>query len=201
MKISIIEDKYITNELVDRVLYSGLDYANQHLDVAIILGSSKAHLYRVPYAVGVYKNGNIEKIIVSGGAVLEKQNGKTESEVMRQAVLEMGVKKYDIIVENKAKTTWENMIFSRELMKKKNLLQQGSYVGIVTTAFHMRRSIKIAEKVFEKDNVNIVPLPGQDNSSRRDNWYKSDKGRKIAFGELKKIITYVQQGVIEDFEV
>lgn len=201
MKISAIKEGQITDEIVDEVIYSGLDYNHQHLDVAIILGSSKAHLYRVPYAVTEYKKGNIGKMIVSGGSVLESQNGKTESEIMKQTAIDMGVDAQDILVEDRASTTLENMMFSRNLMKKEILLQKGINIGIVTTAFHMRRSIKMAEKVFSQDEVNLVPLPGQDNSSRRDNWYKSEKGRKIVVGELKKIIDYVKQGIIEDFEV
>ena len=86
-------------------------------------------------------------------------------------------------------------------MKKENLLQKGIYIGIVTTAFHMRRSIKIAQKVFAEDDVAIVILPGQDSSTRRDTWYKSEKGRKLVVGELKNIIDYVKRGIIDDFEV
>ena len=201
MKISEIQENQITDELIDEVIYSGLDYKNQHLDVAIILGSSKSHLYRVPYAVTEYKNGRIDKIIVSGGNVLPSENGMLEAEMMRETAVKMGVREEDIIVEDKAATTVENMVFSRELMKKENLLQKGIYIGIVTTAFHMRRSIKIAQKVFAEDDVAIVILPGQDSSTRRDTWYKSEKGRKLVVGELKNIIDYVKRGIIDDFEV
>ena len=44
--------------------------------MAIILGRSKSHLYRVPYAVTKYKNGRIDKIIVSGGNVLPSEKGR-----------------------------------------------------------------------------------------------------------------------------
>lgn len=199
MKISEIDVNKITDEMVDKIIYSGLEYENQHLDVAIILGSSKAALYRVPYAVREYKEDRIDKIIVSGGKI--DGNGTSESEVMKPTAIEMGVLEKDIIVENKAMSTPENILFSKKIMKQKKMLQEGMNIGIVTTAYHMRRSIKIAERIFEKDNVNIIPLPGQDNSSRRDTWYKSEKGRNIVIGELKKIIYYIRQGIIDDFEV
>ena len=201
MKISEVREEQITNEFIDKVIYSGLEYENQHLDVAIILGSSKSHLYRVPYAVTEYKNGRIDKIIVSGGNVLAGENGMLEAEIMRETAVKMGVREKDIIVEDKAATTVENMVFSRELMKRQDLLQKGMCIGIVTTAFHMRRSIKIAQKVFAEDGVNIVTLPGQDSSTRRDTWYKNEKGRKLVVGELKNLIDYVKQGIIDDFEV
>lgn len=199
MRISEIDVDQITDEMVDKFIYSGLEYENQHLDVAIILGSSKAGLYRVPYAVRQYKKGKIDKIIVSGGRI--HGDGKSESEVMRAIAIEMGVGEKDIIVENKAMLTLENIMFSKKIMENQQMLQKGMSVGIVTTAYHMRRSIKIAERMFKTDNVTIVPLPGQDNSSRRDTWYKSEKGRNIVLGEMKKIIYYVRQGTIDDFEM
>lgn len=199
MRISEIDVDQITDEMVDKFIYSGLEYENQHLDVAIILGSLKAGLYRVPYAVRQYKKGKIDNIIVSGGRILG--NGKSESEVMRATAIEMGVGEKDIIVENKAMSTLENIMFSKKIMENQQMLQKGMSVGIVTTAYHMRRSIKIAERMFKTDNVTIVPLPGQDNSSRRDTWYKSEKGRNIVLGEMKKIIYYVRQGIIDDFEM
>ena len=36
--------------------------------------SSKAHIYRLPYAVEVYKNGLVSKIIVSGGRNIGNAN-------------------------------------------------------------------------------------------------------------------------------
>lgn len=103
MKISEIDVNQITDEIVDKIIYSGLEYKNQHLDVVIILGSSKAALYRVPYAVRQYKEGRIDKIIVSGGKI--HGNGKSESEVMGATAIEMGVSEKDIIIENKAMST------------------------------------------------------------------------------------------------
>lgn len=46
MKISKLTAEKITDEIVDKVLYEGLDYKNEKIDVSIVLGSSKAHIYR-----------------------------------------------------------------------------------------------------------------------------------------------------------
>lgn len=201
MKVSKLEIEKITDELVDRVLYSGMNYENQYLHVAIILGSAKAHLYRVPYAVAEYKNGRVDKIIISGGDRVINGTVMNEAEYLKAAALEMGVEESDIIVENRAQTTLENLQFSREIIKSQGMIETNINVGIVTTAFHMRRSLMMARRIFAKDDVNIIPLPGQDNSTRRDTWYKTEKGRNIAIDELKKIIWYVNQGTIDDFEV
>ena len=105
------------------------------------------------------------------------------------------------MVENKAMTTWENMKLSRELMIKNNMFKTCIKIAIVTSSFHMRRSIMIAERVFRDDGVNIVALPGEDNSTRRTTWFTNEKGRVRAIGEVEKIIDYVKQSKIDDFEI
>ena len=93
------------------------------------------------------------------------------------------------------------MKLSRELIIKNNMLKTCIKIAIVTSSFHMRRSIMIAERVFRDDGVNIVSLPGEDNSTRRTTWFTNEKGRVIAIGEVEKIIDYVKQGKIDDFEI
>ena len=200
MKISELIKGQLTEDIVDKVLYEGIEYKQQPLDVAIILGSNKAHIYRLPYAVEVYKNGLVSKIIVSGGRNIGNAN-MVEADYLKEKAIEFGIKKEDILVENKAMTTWENMKLSRELMIKNNMFKTCIKIAIVTSSFHMRRSIMIAEKVFSDDSVNIVALPGEDNSTRRTTWFTNEKGRVRAIGEVEKIIDYVKKGEIDDFEI
>ena len=200
MKVSQITKEQINDELVDKILYEGMEYKQQPIDVAIILGSSKAHTDRLPYAVNVYKKGLISKIIVSGGRVIES-SGIGEGEFLKEKAIEQGVDKEDIFVEREAMTTWENMQFSREIIIKNGLLKEAMNVAIVTSSFHMRRSLVIAKRIFENDNVKIISLPGEDNSTRRAKWFTNDNGRARAIGEVEKIIDYVCQGRIDDFEI
>ena len=200
MKISELIKGQLTEDIVDKVLYEGIEYKQQPLDVAIILGSNKAHIYRLPYAVEVYKNGLVSKIIVSGGRNIGNAN-MVEADYLKEKAIESGIKKEDILVENKAMTTWENMKLFRELMIKNNMLKTCIKIAIVTSSFHMRRSIMIAERVFSDDSVNIVALPGEDNSTRRTTWFTNEKGRVRAIGEVEKIIDYVKKGEIDDFEI
>ena len=192
MKISELIKGQLTEDIVDKVLYEGIEYKQQPLDVAIILGSNKAHIYRLPYAVEVYKNGLVSKIIVSGGRNIGNAN-MVEADYLKEKAIEFGIKKEDILVENKAMTTWENMKLSRELMIKNNMFKTCIKIAIVTSSFHMRRSIMIAERVFSDDSVNIVALPGEDNSTRRTTWFTNEKGRVRAIGEVEKIIDNVKK--------
>ena len=104
------------------------------------------------------------------------------------------------IVEDRASNTWENLTFSRELLREKGLLAEGMRIAVATSSYHMRRSLCIARKVFEQDSVTIVPIPGEDRSTNRETWRTSEKGRKRCRDEVIKIIWSVKQGLIDDWE-
>lgn len=57
------------------------------------------------------------------------------------------------------------------------------------------------KEFFRDDGDYIVSLPGEDNSTRRTTWFTNEKGRVRAIGEVEKIIDYVKQGKIDDFEI
>lgn len=200
MKISKLTAEKITDEIVDKVLYEGLDYKNEKIDVSIVLGSSKAHIYRLPYAIDAYKKGLISKIIVSGGRGIGIPADISEGEFLKEKAIEECVKEDDIIVEDRAMTTLENMEYSLQLIKENNILAENMVIAIVTSSFHMRRSMMLAKRVFN-DKIRIIPLPGEDNSTRRTTWFTNEQGRTRAFGEVKKLMEYVQQGWIDDFEI
>lgn len=192
MKISKLTAEKITDEIVDKVLYEGLDYKNEKIDVSIVLGSSKAHIYRLPYAIDAYKKGLISKIIVSGGRGIGIPADISEGEFLKEKAIEECVKEDDIIVEDRAMTTLENMEYSLQLIKENNILAENMVIAIVTSSFHMRRSMMLAKRVFN-DKIRIIPLPGEDNSTRRTTWFTNEQGRTRAFGEVKKLMEYVQQ--------
>ena len=92
---------------------------------------------------------------------LIESSGIGEGEFLKEKAIEQGVDKEDIFVEREAMTTWENMQFSREIIIKNGLLKEAMNVAIVTSSFHMRRSLVIAKRIFENDNVKIISLPGE----------------------------------------
>lgn len=200
MKISKLTEEKITDKIVDKVLYEGLDYKNEKIDIAIVLGSSKAHMYRLPYALDAYKKGLISKIIVSGGRKIDILADMSEGEFLKVKAIEEGVKEEDIVVEDKARTTLENLEYSLQIIKENNMLVDNLVIAIVTSSFHIRRSVMLAKRVFN-DTVHVIPMPGEDNSTRRTTWFTNERGRARAVGEVKKLMEYVQRGWIDDFEI
>ena len=116
------------------------------MDTMIILGAkvnkdgvSKTLKQRLDKAIEYYNQNKDINIIVSGGQ--GKDEVMTEASAMKNYLVENGVDEDNIILENKATTTLENIIFSKEIMKDLNL---GNKALIVTSDYHLFRGRFIA---------------------------------------------------------
>ena len=201
MLVSRITEEDLTIELVDRLLFQGLEDTGEAADCILVLGSSKAEKYRVPVAVDAYRAGRAGKIMLCGGAVREFPDGTcSEAEQMRKAALELGVAEKDIILENASQNTVENMRFALVELQRAFLLDQVRSVLLVTTAYHMRRSLAIARQLFP-EHIEVIPFPANDTNTRRENWMNTPAGIERAKGEAMNLVRCIRNGVIPDFEI
>lgn len=67
MWVSKIRKEALTNDVIDRLLFEGLDDNGASVDCIIVLGSIKAAKYRVPVAAKAFFSGRSEKIMLCGG--------------------------------------------------------------------------------------------------------------------------------------
>ena len=201
MLVSKIKEEDLTPEIVDKLLFQGLEDTGENADCIIVLGSIKAARYRIPVAVNAYKNGRATKIILCGGKLRNFPDGKySEAEHMRQAALALGVPKEDIIIEDKSQNTIENLLFALVEMQRVFWLNKVHRVLLVTTAYHMRRSLAMARYLFP-EHIAVIPCPANDTNTRRDNWMNSSVGVERVKNEAMKIVVSVINGVIPDFEI
>ncbi len=198
MRISELTTNDLTDEIIDRVLFEGIEDTGENVDCIIVLGSVKASIYRVPVAAKVYHDNRTSKILLSGGIVDGVDKGHADD--MRDKAIELGVKPEDIIIENQSQNTVENMLCSLLALQRTFWLNRVKKVLLVTTTYHMRRSLALARYLFP-DHIQVIPCPADDNNTRRSNWMLSEEGRKRAIGEATKIINCVNNGVFPDFEV
>ena len=201
MLVSRIKEENLTFEIVDRLLFQGLEDTGENADCIIVLGSVKAAKYRVPVAVDAYKAGRASKIMLCGGALRDFPVGKcSEAEHMCQAVLELGVAEENVILENSSQNTVENILFALVELQRTFWLNKVRSVLLVTTAYHMRRSLAIARYLFP-EHIAIVPCPANDTNTRRDNWMNTHQGIERAKGEAMNIVRCAINGVIPDFDI
>lgn len=201
MLVSQITENDLTIEVIDKLLFQGLDDTGENADCIIVLGSVKAAQYRVPVAAQAYKAGRARKILLCGGKVREFPDGNySEAEHMRQAVLALGVAEEDIIIENQSQNTVENILFALIELQRTFYLNNVHSVLLVTTAYHMRRSLAIARYLLPA-HIKITPCSANDNNTKRDNWMNTQVGIDRAKKEAMKIVGSVINGMIPDFEV
>lgn len=201
MWISQITEAGLTDDIIDKILFKGIEDTGESVDCIIVLGSIKATKYRVPMAVNAYHAGRAKKIMLCGGALRDFQEGKSsEAEHMYERALELGVPKEDIILENTSQNTVENMLCALLELQRTFWLNRVSKVLLVTTTYHMRRSLALARYLFP-EHIEIIPCSADDENTRRDNWMNTLKGIERAKGEALNIIRCVNNGVIPDFEI
>ena len=201
MWVSKITENDLTHDVIDRLLFQGLEDTGEYADCILVLGSSKAAQYRVPVAVQAYQAGRADKILLCGGVVRDFADGRcSEAEDMRRAALHAGVAEEDILLEDASQNTVENMLFAMVKMQRAFYLNKVSRVLLVTTAYHMRRSLAIARYLFP-EHITVIPCPANDRNTRRENWMNNPVGTERAKGEAMNLVRYVCAGIIPDFEI
>lgn len=201
MLVSAVKEIDLTPELIDRLLFRGLEDSGENADCILVLGSMKAAKYRMPVAVEAYKVGRAKKILLCGGKRREFPDGmRTEAEDMYRVALKLGVTQENLILENSSMNTVENILFAMIALQRTLWLNRVNRVLLVTTAYHMRRSLAIARYLFPA-HITVLPCPANDTSTRRDNWMDTPIGTQRARNEAWKLVSYVTDGVIPDFEV
>lgn len=106
---------------------------------------------RVRHGVDLYKTGLAPKIIVSGGT--DAVINKNEAETMKEIATKMGVPEDDILTEPKSTSTYENLLYSKEILNNQKL----NSTILVSEPFHMARIGMVAQRL----NYDYVLSPTQ----------------------------------------
>lgn len=201
MWVSKITKEDLTNDVIDRLLFEGLHDRGASADCIIVLGSIKAAKYRVPAAADAFFSGRSEKIMLCGGKIRDfSGESMTEAENMYQKALELGVPEANIIIENDSQNTIENILCSLLELQRSMWLNKVKSVLLVTTTYHMRRSLQIAKYLFPA-HISVYPCPADDRTTNRDQWMKTTEGIDRAKAEAMNLVGCVNNGIIPDFEI
>ena len=108
---------------------------------------------RMGQALLLYKAGQIQKILISGGiGGIFRSDVANEGQLTRQFLLLAGVPAQDVLLENRSRNTHENALFSAPILQKRF---NGYEYVLITSAWHMRRAIGC----FEKQDIAVTPYP------------------------------------------
>ena len=176
--LSLILILVIVFLLIRIVSYSESE-PKKDLDYIIVLGAqvradgpSRVLRYRLEAAEEYLKSNPHTMCIVSGGKGSNEHI--SEAEAMKKYLTESGIDPKRIIMEDKSTDTSENILFS------KKLLPEGASIGIVTSNFHLCRSIYLCKK---HGLENVFPV-----AARSEAFYAPNNYLREVFGYIKDLI-------------
>ena len=150
------------------------------------------------HAAELYQQGFASLIVPSGKYSIvegkftevqspEKYKGRyfeTESDFLTQILVDEGVKKSDILQEKEASYTYQNALFTKDLLEKKGLHLKK--VILSCQAYHARRCLMYYQLLYPETEFYVVPVNAD--GITRENWKKNEEGIDAVTGELSRIV-------------
>lgn len=120
---------------------------------------SEGSLERLVGAVALARKHHLP-LVITGGSGETTPGDVREADAMADAAVRLGIPAQDIVIEKRSRNTWENA----EAVAK---LLQGRTIVLITSAFHMPRSVGM----FKKQGFTVLPAPAGYRSQTRHGSY------------------------------
>jgi uncharacterized SAM-binding protein YcdF (DUF218 family) len=120
--------------------------------IGIVLGGGVANnstlpkdvVLRLEKAYELYTEKYVQTLILTGGCT-NKKIRLSEAKVMYYYLLNKGIPKQDLLIEDKAKDTIGNAVYTKEMILKKNLHRT---IILVTSDYHLKRALRLFLHIF-----------------------------------------------------
>lgn len=168
-------NNFLFNEVVRKWEGPITNYNNpETYDIGIVLGGFSSYDSvsrrfqlnesgdRIWQALHLYKTGKVKKLLISGGSGSVLHKTETEADKAAQYLLKMGVPEKDLIIETNSRNTRENAVESAKII---NAMHPDAHCLLITSAFHMKRSMGCYGKV----HLDVSPYK-TDFIAERRNW-------------------------------
>ncbi|KQS24750.1 YdcF family protein [Dyadobacter sp. Leaf189] len=169
------------------LLSGGLIYGEKPFTDLISTGDNGD---RVVQAFRLYKAGKIRKILITGASLdYQMEQRKGETRIAADLLVKWGVAPGDILFEERARNTRENALYSARILKQK--FPNGRYM-LITSAFHMRRSLGCFQKAGVKTDYFCAAYLGGYNGITFDRLLVPDANAFADFSVLwHELVGYV----------
>lgn len=200
MRLTEINTQNITDDIIKKVLFSTIKSKFLEADCLIIFGCHLKPLLdeRLECAIKILKSKKVDTILLTGGIGV---NGNfNESEYMKKALLNFGIAENKILVDDKSTTTEENIVNSIQILRDNNLINNKKIV-LVSNQAHLRRIGMELKKQLGGDKFDIIYEYPENSIISFDNVKNDNDLRNLATNEVKKIIRFIEQGIVDDEEI
>ena len=205
MKLSEINNANLTDKQIEKIVFSDINDSGQSAKYGIVFGSYTLQKYRIEQAIKLYKEGRVEKLILTGGkgGISNKNNEDVpEAELMKASLVKNGISPQHLILDNSSNSTIENGINVAKILN--NLHENIQEVILISSEFHLKRCMAIMKKYY-KTNIDYILVPAKDGFTDKENWFLSEKaynsGRNLVEFEANLLIKYAKEGKIYDLNI
>lgn len=168
----------------------------QSADVIFVPGSEETDLAKK--AAKLYLEGYAPLLVPSGkyakwtGHPLDNAF-ETESDQFADLMRKAGVPKEAILKERQATYTYENAIYTKQLLEKRKINVKRAI--LCCQAYHARRCKLYYQILFPDTELLVCPV--ETKGITRSNWYRRKEGIELVLGEIEKCGSQFHQIVAE----
>jgi uncharacterized SAM-binding protein YcdF (DUF218 family) len=121
---------------------------------------------RLFQALELYHQGRVKKIMFSGGSGSIRFPQNREGLFVKKYLNNIDIPDSSLIIESNSKNTYENAVLSKNMLD--SLSMSNASVLLVTSAYHMKRAVKVFKKA---GFTNITPyVTNRISGARRFDW-------------------------------
>lgn len=146
---------------------------------AIVVVSGGQTQTRAKHGIELYKKDLAPKIIFSGAAL---DDGPSNAREMAALARRSGVPESAIVIDEDAKTTYENAVNSKRILDE----NKAKSIILVTSPYHQRRAFITFTKILG-DGYMIENSSSYDNAWSKSAWWATPFGVWITGSELAKV--------------
>ena len=157
--------------------YLVVDMPPQKSDVIVVLSGAGGP--RTQHAVSLYHQGVAPILLMTGGASYHV----SEAHFMKDYAVSLGVPSENIMLEPRARSTYENVRFSLSILKEQNLRD----VVVVTSKYHTRRSYQLFRQAWDGSMGDLVMVGAPDGVDYA-NWWNDYEMSQSVLTEWFKIL-------------
>ena len=154
------------------------------------LAEEAARLYHQGWAPWILPSGRYSITTGKFSGVLDKQecyqgSYETEWDFLSQVLQEKGVPGTAILKEDRATYTYENAIYSRQVTDGMGLEIKKAI--LCSKPYHARRCLLYYQLLYPDTRFMVYPI--KNSKIQRDNWFLTEEGTRLVFGELERMGT------------
>lgn len=192
--VSYFKLLFLKREILEKIVFVKNKMPKSVVDYGIVFGGPSMIPNRVDEAIRLYKEGMINKIVLTGGIGYFSQDKKNpEAYLMYEYLYNKRIPDEDIIVEYESKSTYDNIHNVVNKLKDIN----NKKVLLITSDFHLNRCMRLMKRNIKKKS-NIYGVGIKDNKIDLDTWDISIKGRFVILKEVMLLRHYIKKEFIED---